>query len=188
MAARAADASGSSGEARRRRRRWWSLFPQEQHYRCSGEQLLLCRWRRWNRHFSRRRFFLHQYARPCLPRVAAQCRQCAALAPTEAQHPASATPNFLAVTAQAVAAAVTAAAVADHRPEQLPTEQLLPTQSGATAPTGGGNGGNAASSSSGNGTAGSAPGGGGGGAYRSSGSSTYTGGNGAAGQVRSPLL
>ena len=55
---------------------------------------------------------------------------------------------------------------------------------GATAPAGGGNGGNGKSSPSGNGTAGVVPGGAGGGAYRSSGSTTYTGGSGANGQVR----
>ena len=55
---------------------------------------------------------------------------------------------------------------------------------GATAPTGGGNGGNARSSSSGVGSPGSVPGGAGGGAYRSTGTTTYTGGAGANGQVR----
>jgi parallel beta-helix repeat protein len=55
---------------------------------------------------------------------------------------------------------------------------------GATAPTGGGNGGSGRSSSSGVGTTGSTPGGAGGGAYRSSGTTTYAGGNGVAGQVR----
>ena len=55
---------------------------------------------------------------------------------------------------------------------------------GATAPSGGGNGGNGKSSPSGNGSAGSTPGGAGGGAYRSSGTTTYAGGNGANGQIR----
>jgi parallel beta-helix repeat protein len=55
---------------------------------------------------------------------------------------------------------------------------------GADAPAGGGDGGDGRSGSSGNGSPGSAPGGGGGGAYRSTGFSSYNGGNGARGQVR----
>ncbi|MFZ5858219.1 MAG: MBG domain-containing protein [Chloroflexota bacterium] len=56
--------------------------------------------------------------------------------------------------------------------------------SGAVAPSGGGDGGDARSGSSGNGSAGSTPGGAGGGAYRSNYFSSYSGGNGARGQVR----
>jgi parallel beta-helix repeat protein len=56
--------------------------------------------------------------------------------------------------------------------------------SGATAPAGGGKGGDGNRLLSGNGSVGSTPGGAGGGAYRTSGSNSYSGGNGANGQVR----